>query len=97
MKIRALAILSIVLRCDIPYVLAGPVGVQRNLSPDQRAGALLQLQVKQEQVGRRSPEPPKEPAIDALHGQAGGALIASRWYDLTTTRGALTPSVPSRI
>jgi len=37
--------------------------VQRNLSPDQRAVAIQQLQAKQEQVGRQLPEPPKGPAL----------------------------------
>src|SRR5260370_29858590 len=64
MKIRALTVLSVVCvgMLGTP-VWAGPVGVQRNLSPDQRVGAVGQLQAKQEQVGRQLPEPPKGPAL----------------------------------
>jgi hypothetical protein len=64
MKIRALAVLSVVcVAMSFTPVWAGPVGVQRNLSPDQRVGAVAQLQAKQEQVGRQLPEPPKGPAL----------------------------------
>jgi hypothetical protein len=44
-------------------VWAGPVGVQRNLSPDQTAVALSQLQAEQQQLGQQLPEPPKGPAL----------------------------------
>src|SRR6266446_7252048 len=64
MKIRALAVLSVVcVAMSFTPVWAGPVGVQRNLSPDQRAVAVWQLQAKQEHVGRQLPEPPKGPAL----------------------------------
>ena len=64
MKIRALAVLSVVcVAMSFTLVWAGPVGVQRNLSPDQRAVAVWQLQAKQEHVGRQLPEPPKGPAL----------------------------------
>src|SRR5260370_1872933 len=64
MKIRALAILSVACAAmSFTPVWAGPVGVQRNLSPDQKAVAVWQLQAKQEQVGRQLPEPPKGPAL----------------------------------
>ena len=64
MKIRALTVLSVVCvgMLGTP-VWAGPVGVQRNLSPDQKAVAVWQLRAKQEQVGRQLPEPPKGPAM----------------------------------
>jgi len=64
MKIRILSLLSVVFVATfLAPVWAGPVGVQRNLSPDERAIALDRLQVKQEQVGRQLPEPPKGPAL----------------------------------
>ena len=64
MKIKVLGVLSIVcVATSIMSVWAGPVGVQRNLSPDERAIAIGQLQVKQEQVARQLPEPPKGPAL----------------------------------
>jgi hypothetical protein len=64
MKITALAVLSVVcVGMSFTPVWAGPVGVQRNLSPDQKAVAVWQLQAKQKQVGRQLPEPPKGPAL----------------------------------
>ena len=64
MKLRAISVLSLVgVAKSFTSVWAGPVGVQRNLSPDQRVGAVGQLQAKQEQVGRQLPEPPKGPAL----------------------------------
>ena len=64
MKIRILSLLSVVFVATFfAPVWAGPVGVQRNLSPDERAIALDRLQVKQEQVGRQLPKPPKGPAL----------------------------------
>ena len=64
MKIRAPAVFPFVLvAMSFTPVWAGPVGIQRNLSPDQGAVAVRQLQAKQEQVGRQLPEPPKGPAL----------------------------------
>ena len=64
MKTRALAVVSIVCGAvSLTPVWAGPVGVERNLSPDQRAVAVWQLQAKQEHLGRQLPEPPKGPAL----------------------------------
>ena len=64
MKIRYYCILLVVcVATSFAPALAGPVGVQRNLSLDQRAVAIQQLQAKQEQVGRQLPEPPKGPAM----------------------------------
>jgi hypothetical protein len=64
MKIRALAVLSIIsVAMSFTPVWAGPVGVQRNLSRDERAIVLGQLQLKELQVGRQLPEPPKGPAL----------------------------------
>jgi hypothetical protein len=62
MKIKALAVLSLVAMSFTP-VWAGPVGVQRNLSPDENATTLYQLEAKREQVDRQIPEPPKGPAL----------------------------------
>ena len=64
MKITVLAVLTVVwVAASITSAWAGPVGVQRNLSPDERSIALDQLQIKHEQVGRQMPEPPKGPAL----------------------------------
>ncbi len=64
MEIRALGVLAAVsVAASFTPVWAGPVGVQRNLSPDQSAVAVRQLQAKQEQFGRQLPEPPKGPAL----------------------------------
>ncbi len=64
MKVRTISVLSLVgVAMSFTPVWAGPVGVQRNLSPDQKAVAVWQLQAKQEQVGRQLPEPPKGPAL----------------------------------
>jgi hypothetical protein len=64
MKTSFLAVLSVV--CVATFVVpasAGPVGVQRNLSPDERAIAVGQLQATKDQVSRQLPEPPKGPAL----------------------------------
>ena len=64
MKTRALTVVSVVcVAVSFTPVWAGPVGVQRNLSTDQRAVAVWQLQAKQEHLGRELPEPPKGPAL----------------------------------
>jgi hypothetical protein len=64
MKIRALTVLSVLcVGMSGTPVWAGPVGVPRSLSPDQAAAAVRQLEIKQEQVGRQLPEPPKGPAL----------------------------------
>jgi hypothetical protein len=64
MKARTISVLSLIgVAMSFTPVWAGPVGVQRNLSPDQKAVAVGQLQAKQEQVGRQLPEPPKGPAL----------------------------------
>jgi hypothetical protein len=64
MKIKTLTILPAVwVAMSLTPAWAGPVGVQRSLSPDQTQVALSQLQAKQLQVGRQMPEPPKGPAM----------------------------------
>jgi len=64
MKVRTINVLSLVgVAMSFTSVWAGPVGVERNLSPDQRAVAVWQLQAKQEHLGRQLPEPPKGPAL----------------------------------
>lgn len=67
MKIRVLGVFSVLsVLCaatSFTPVWAGPVGMQRNVSPDERALALSLLQAKQLEVGRQLPEPPKGPAL----------------------------------
>jgi hypothetical protein len=64
MKIRTVGVLSLFgLTMFVSPVWAGPVGMQRSLAPDQRTGALAQLEMAQEQVGRQMPEPPKGPSL----------------------------------
>ena len=63
MKIRALTVLSVVcVGMSGTPVLAGPVGVQRSLSPET-AITLGRLEIKQEHLGQQLPEPPKGPAL----------------------------------
>jgi hypothetical protein len=64
MKISVLGVLSVVcVATSVMSVWAGPVGVQRNLSPVERSIALERLQMKQKHLGRQLPEPPKGPAL----------------------------------
>ena len=64
MKIRTVGALSFIcVAMSITPTWAGPVGVQRNLSPDQQAYEIEQLEAKKEQVGWQMPVPPKGPAL----------------------------------
>ena len=64
MKIRTFTILSLLwLGASTNPLWAGPVGVQRSLSPDQTTIAVRQLEIKQDQFARQLPEPPKGPAL----------------------------------
>jgi hypothetical protein len=64
MKVKVLGVLSVICAAaSVAPVWAGPVGVQRNLSPDQTTVALSELQAKQDPLGRQLPEPPKGPAL----------------------------------
>ena len=64
MKIGIIGVLSLICAAmSFTPVWAGPIGMQRNVSPDQRVLALSQLQAKQLEIGRQLPEPPKGPAL----------------------------------
>jgi hypothetical protein len=64
MKIRVLVVLSVVcVAASITSAWAGPVGVQRNVSPVERSIALGRLQIEQERLGQQMPEPPKGPSM----------------------------------
>lgn len=64
MKIRLLGVLSVVCAvASFTPVWGGPVGMERNVSPDERPLMLSQLQAKQLEVGQQLPEPPKGPAM----------------------------------
>lgn len=63
MEIRALTVLSVVcVGMSGTPVWAGPVGVQRSLSPEM-AIAVGRLEIKQEHLSRQLPEPQKGPAL----------------------------------
>jgi hypothetical protein len=92
MKIRALAILSVVcVAMSFTPVWAGPVGVQRNLSPDQATAALAQLQAKEEQLAGQLPEPPKGSALVRYMGKR------SQLQDLITRIQRSQPVSPDEI
>ena len=64
MKNEVLGVLSVVyVVASLTPLWAGPVGMQRTLSPDQKAVAVQQLQAQEEELGRQLPEPPKGPAL----------------------------------
>lgn len=64
MKIIKFAILWLAsLAISVATVWAGPVGIQRSLSPAQASVALSQLRAEQQRVDRQLPEPPKGPAL----------------------------------
>ncbi len=53
MKIRTIGVLSLVgLAMSASPILAGPVGVQRGLSPDRQTAAVAQLETQRAQVAR---------------------------------------------
>jgi hypothetical protein len=59
MKVRTISVLSLVgVAMSGAPVLAGPVGVQRNLSSNQQATAVTQLETQREQVSREMLTPP---------------------------------------
>jgi hypothetical protein len=59
MKVRMIGVLSLVgVAMSVPSVLAGPIGVQRNLSSNEQAAAVTQLQTQREQVSREMVTPP---------------------------------------
>jgi hypothetical protein len=58
MKVRTISVLSLVgVAISALPVLAGPSGVQRNLSSNQQAAAVTQLQTQREQVSREMVAP----------------------------------------
>ncbi len=66
MKVRTIGVLSLVgLAMSAGPIWAGPVGVQRNLSPDQETAAVAQLETQRDQVARAMQVPPenKGPAL----------------------------------
>ena len=66
MKVRTIGVLSLVgLAMSAGPIWAGPVGVQRGLSPDQQTAAVEQLETQRAQVARAMQVPPqnKGPAL----------------------------------
>ena len=66
MKVRTIGVLSLVgLAMSASPIWAGPVGVQRGLSPDQQTAAVEQLATQRAQVARAMQVPPqnKGPAL----------------------------------
>jgi hypothetical protein len=64
MKITILSVLLIVcVAVSITSAWAGPVGMQRNVSPVEGSIALDRLRIEQKLVGQQMPEPPKGPAM----------------------------------
>ena len=66
MKVRTIGVLSLVgLAMSASRIWAGPVGVQRGLSPDQQTAAVEQLETQRAQVARAMQVPPqnKGPAL----------------------------------
>ena len=58
MKVRTIGILSFLGVAISTPVWAGPVGVQRSLTPDQQAAAVSELRAKKDQVSRFMLTPP---------------------------------------
>jgi hypothetical protein len=59
MKVSTISVLSLVsVAMSVPSVLAGPIAVQRNLSSNQQAAAVTQLQTQRDQVSREMITPP---------------------------------------
>jgi hypothetical protein len=63
MKISTIGVLSVVGVAISTPLWAGPVGIQRSLTPDQQTLAISELQAKKSQVARQMPVPPKGPAM----------------------------------
>jgi hypothetical protein len=93
MKIRAIGVLSLVgLAMSASPVLAGPVGVQRSLSPDQETAVVAQLEAQRHEVARaiQGPVPQnKGPALisdmdrysklsDLMYRLQSGGCVAGR-------------------
>ena len=66
MKVRTIGVLSLVgLAMSASPIWAGPVGVQKVLSPDQQTASVSQLETQRAQVARAMQVPPqnKGPAL----------------------------------
>lgn len=66
MKVRTIGVLSLVgFAMSASPIWAGPVGVQRGLSPDQQTAAVEELETQRAQVARAMQVPPqnKGPAL----------------------------------
>lgn len=66
MKVRTIGVLTLVsLAMSAGPIWAGPVGVQRGLSPDQQTASVAQLETQRAQVARAMQVPPqnKGPAL----------------------------------
>jgi hypothetical protein len=66
MKIRTIGVLSLVAVAISTPLWAGPVGVQRSLTPDQVI-AVSQLQAKKEQVSREVKMPPDNRGMSLIN------------------------------
>ena len=58
MKVSTIGVLSLVSVAISSPLWAGPVGVQKSLSPDQQGAAVTELQAKKEEVSRFMQTPP---------------------------------------
>lgn len=68
MKIRTIAVFSLVgVAMSIAPISAGPVGVQRNLSPDQQEVAVKELEAQRYQVARAMQGPPQNKGPALIH------------------------------
>lgn len=64
MKIRIVSILALsVFALSTGPLWAGPVGIQRNWSPNEQSAAVVALEAKRDQIGQQMPEPPKGPEL----------------------------------
>ena len=67
MKISTIGVLSLVGVAISTPLWAGPVGVQRSLTPDQQTAAVTELQAKKEQVSRAMLMPPYNKGPILIH------------------------------
>lgn len=64
MKVKSVALLSLIgVAISITPAFAGPVGIPRTLSPEQREAVLAPLQTQRTQLARQMPTPPKGVAL----------------------------------
>ena len=67
MKLSTIGVLSLVSVAMSSPLWAGPVGVQRTLSPGQAATAMTELQAKKEQVSKFMLKPPSNRGPILIH------------------------------